>query len=61
MKQFLKTFSLPVAIIVGTLAYMLFYYVPALDSVGDVMYRVIPDSLPVMMSLILFGTFPKLN
>ena len=35
LKQFLKDWTLPVAIAVGTVVYLLFYYVPFLDTAGD--------------------------
>ena len=35
MLRFLKDWTLPVAIVLGTLCYLLFYYVPALDAAGN--------------------------
>ncbi|MCF0192195.1 MAG: bile acid:sodium symporter [Prevotella sp.] len=61
MKKFLKTFTLPVAIAVGTLVYLLFYYVPFLDEAGDILNPIVTDILPWAMSVILFVTFLKLN
>ncbi|MCF0209494.1 MAG: transporter, partial [Bacteroidaceae bacterium] len=51
----------PVAIAVGTLVYLLFYYVPFLDEVGDILNPIVTDILPWAMSVILFVTFLKLN
>lgn len=61
MKKFLKTFTLPVAIAIGTLVYLLFYYLPFLDKAGDAMFPIVNDILPIAMSVILFVTFLKLN
>lgn len=61
MKKFLKTFTLPVSIAVGTIVYLLFYYLPFLDEAGDVLNPIVTDILPWAMSVILFVTFLKLN
>lgn len=53
--------SLPIAIVLGTLTYLLFYYVPELDYAGDILYPIVTDTLPIAMSCILFVTFLKLN
>ena len=41
LKQFLKDWTLPVAIAVGTVVYLLFYFVPFLDGAHFSMARAI--------------------
>ena len=41
LKQFVKDWTLPVAIAVGTVIYLLFYFVPQLDTAGDVLGDVV--------------------
>ena len=61
MMKFLKRWTLPVAIVVGTLSYMLFAFVPQLDAAGDELGRVMDVLLPVMLFLTLFVTFSKVD
>ena len=35
IKQFVKDWTLPVAIAVGTIVYLTFYFVPQLDAAGE--------------------------
>ena len=35
IKQFVKDWTLPVAIAVGTIVYLTFYFVPLLDAAGE--------------------------
>lgn len=61
MLQFLKNWTLPVAIVLGTVAYLLFANLPALDAVGDAMAPIFYDSLPWFMFFILLVTFCKID
>ncbi len=59
--QFLKDWTLPVAIAVGTLSYLTFYYVPQLDEWGDSLGPVFDVLFPVFVFLTLFITFCKVD
>ena len=47
--RFLKQWTLPVAIVVGTLTYILFAFVPQLDAAGNELGKVMDVLLPVML------------
>ena len=55
--DFLKNWTLPSAIVSGTVIYLIFYWVRALDPVSEVMEPIFDTILPLFMSLILFTTF----
>ena len=59
--QFLKDWTLPVAIAVGTVSYMTFYYVPQLDELGNVLGPVFDVIFPLFVFLTLFVTFCKVD
>ena len=59
--QFLKTWTLPVAIVVGTTLYLTFYWVPQLDDLGDRLSPVMDTLFPIMVFLTLFITFCKVD
>ena len=59
--RFLKEWTLPVAIATGTVCYLTFYYVPALDSLGDTLGPVFDVIFPVFVFLTLFVTFCKVD
>jgi len=59
--QFLKDWTLPVAIVVGTLSYLTFYYVPQLDDLGDTLSPVFDVIFPLFVFLTLFVTFCKVD
>ena len=59
--RFLKDWTLPVAIAVGSAAYLLFYWVPALDGAGDRLGPVFDLLFPVFVFLTLFVTFCKVD
>ncbi len=59
--QFLKDWTLPVAIAVGTLSYLTFYYVPQLDDLGDSLGPVFDVIFPLFVFLTLFVTFCKVD
>ena len=59
--HFLKNWTLPVAIFVGTLSYLTFAFVPALDEVGDSLLPVFETLLPATLFCTLFVTFSKVD
>jgi len=59
--RFLKDWTLPVAICVGTVSYLTFYWVPALDELGDQLAPVFDVIFPLFVFLTLFITFCKVN
>ena len=59
--SFIKNWTLPVAIAVGTLSYLLFAYIPALDAVGDSLFPIFETLLPVTLFCTLFVTFSKVD
>ena len=61
IKSFLKEWTLPCAITVGTLCYLLFYYVPALDELGNQLGPVFDTIFPSLLFLILMVTYCKVD
>ena len=61
MLRFLRNWTLPVAITVGTLSYLLFYLTPALDGAGDVLGRIFDTIFPLTVFSTLFVTFCKVD
>ena len=59
--RFLKDWTLPVAIAVGTVSYLTFYYVPQLDDLGDELSPVFDVIFPLFVFLTLFVTFCKVD
>ena len=59
--DFLKNWTLPSAIVSGTVIYLIFYWVRALDPVSAVMEPIFDTILPLFMSLILFTTFLRVD
>jgi len=59
--RFLKDWTLPVAIAVGTVVYLTFDLVPALDEAGNVLGPIIDIIFPVTLFLTLFVTFCKVD
>lgn len=59
--RFLKNWTLPVAIFVGSVAYLVFAYVPALDKAGDALSPVFETLLPLTIFCTLFITFSKVD
>lgn len=47
--------------VIGTLCYLIFYYVPALDGAGDILYHVFDWLLPKLVFLMLLLTFCKID
>lgn len=61
MKRFLKDWTLPVAIAVGSIVYLAFYLVPQLDAVGDALGPMVDTFFPVTVFLTLFSTFCRID
>ena len=61
IKQFIKDWTLPVAIAVGTVVYLSFYWIPQLDGLGDTLGPVIDTIFPVSVFLTLFSTFCRVD
>ena len=59
--DFLKNWTLPCAIGGGTIIYLIFYWVPALDDLGNWLSPFFDTILPLFMSLILFTTFLRVD
>ena len=59
--QFLKEWTLPVAIAVGSISYLIFLWVPALDELGDQLGPVIDTIFPLTVFGTLFVTFCKVD
>lgn len=61
IKQFVKDWTLPVAIAVGSVLYLSFYWIPQLDGLGDTLGPVIDTIFPVSVFLTLFSTFCRVD
>ena len=59
--RFVKDWTLPVAIAVGSVAYLTFYWVPALDTLGDRLVPVFDIIFPLFVFLTLLITFCKVD
>ena len=60
IKQFVKDWTLPVAIAVGTMVYLTFYFVPQLDTAGETLGAVVDTIFPMMVFCTLFSTFCRI-
>ena len=58
---FLKNWTLPAAIATGTICYLTFNYVPALDEAGNFMAPIFDTIFPLFVFLTLFVTFCKID
>jgi len=61
LKKLLRQYTLPVAMVTGTLIYLLFAYTPALHEVGQTAEPIIVTVFPFFMFLVLFVTFCKVD
>ena len=61
IKQFVKDWTLPCAIAVGTIVYLVFYFVPWLDTAGDALGAVVDTIFPMMVFCTLFSTFCRVD
>lgn len=61
LKRFIKDWTLPVAIAVGTVVYLLFYFVPFLDGAGETLGEVVDAIFPFMVFSTLFSTYCRID
>lgn len=61
MVKFIKDWTLPVAIAIGSVCYLVFYYVPQLDELGDELGVVVDAVFPWMVFSTLFSTFCRID
>lgn len=59
--RFLKDWTLPVSIAVGIVCYLVFWYVPSLDAIGDSLGDVVDAIFPWMVFSTLFSTFCRID
>ena len=59
--RFVRNWTLPMAMLAGTMVYLVFAYVPSLDEMGDKLGPVIDVIFPFFMFMILFVTFCKVD
>ena len=59
--RFLKDWTLPVSIAVGTVSYLTFCYLPQLDTLGNQLAPVFDVIFPLFVFLTLFVTFCKVD
>ncbi|MBO6144523.1 MAG: transporter [Prevotella sp.] len=59
--RFVKDWTLPVAIAVGSTCYLVFYWIPSLDSLGDMLSPVFDLIFPLFVFLTLLVTFCKVD
>ena len=59
--RFIKDWTLPVSIAVGSTCYLLFYYVPSLDEAGNALAPVFDVIFPLFVFLTLLITFCKVD
>ena len=59
--QFIKNWTLPISMGIGAVAYLVFYYVPALEGASQWFAPLFNSILPLFMFLILYVTFCKVD
>jgi BASS family bile acid:Na+ symporter len=59
--HFIKEWTLPVSMAIGTLLYLIFAFIPALDEASNFFAPIFDAILPLFMFLILFVTFCKVD
>ena len=59
--SFIKKWSLPCSLFVGTMVYLLFANVPLLESMGSVVGPLVVDMMPVVLFVLLYVTFCKIE
>lgn len=59
--QFIKNWSLPVAMVLGVLLYLVYYFVPALKPVGPAAYSTVKFIQPILIFIMLFLQFNKVS
>ena len=61
IKQFLKDWTLPVAIATGAIVYLTFYWVPQLEEAANFFGPIIDTIFPLMVFCTLFSTFCRVD
>lgn len=61
IKQFLKDWTLPVAIVTGAVVYLTFYWVPQLEEAARFFGPIIDTIFPLMVFSTLFSTFCRVD
>ena len=59
--QFIKEWTLPVSIATGSILYLVFAFVPVLDSAANLFAPIFNAALPLFMFLVLYVTFCKVD
>ena len=59
--RFIKDWTLPVAMGIGAVAYLIFAFTPSLDGAADFFSPIFETILPMFMFLVLFVTFCKVD
>ena len=59
--HFIKNWTLPISMSIGAVAYLVFYYVPALEGASQWFAPFFNNILPLFMFLILYVTFCKVD
>ena len=59
--SFIKNWTLPVAIVIGSVAYLTFYWTPALDTLGNQLSPIFDVMFPFFVFLTLLITFCKVD
>ena len=59
--HFIKNWTLPISMSIGAVAYLVFYYVPALEGASQWFAPLFNSILPLFMFLILYVTFCKVD
>lgn len=57
----IKDLALPIAMVIGTICYLIGRYTPALDDFGNWLEPIANESLPVFLFLVLYVTFCKVD
>ena len=58
---FFKQWSLPLSLLIGVIGYLLFAYVPLLQPIGDVVGPLLESLIPVVLFVLLYVTFCKIQ
>ena len=58
---FFKQWSLPLSLLIGVIGYLLFAYVPLLQPIGEVVGPFLESLIPVVLFVLLYVTFCKIQ
>ncbi len=59
--HFIKSWTLPISMTIGAIAYLVSYYIPALEELSQSLAPIFSSILPLFMFLILYVTFCKVD